>query len=72
MMAIGTVTEAGSKAVVAVRLCWVTRQNDSPRQHNPIELDDDELAAGLPVPPPDDPNLLASLEEAEVPSLWLL
>ncbi len=75
MVAIGTVTEAGFKAVVAVPLCWVLRPNDAPQQHNPFELDDDELAAvlaGLPAPPPDDTRLLAALEEAEVPSLWLL
>ena len=60
---------------MAVPVCWVLRPNDTPRQHNPFELDDDELAAvlaDLPAPPSDDPELLAALEEAEVPSLWLL
>ena len=75
MQANGTVAEAGVKAEVAAPLCWVLRPNDAPRQHNPFELDDDELAAvlaELPAPLPDDPRLLAALEEAEVPSLWLL
>jgi len=75
MVASRTVAEAGFKAEVAAPLCWVLRPSDAPRLHNPFELDDDELAAvlaDLPAPSPADPRLLAALEEAEVPSLWLL
>lgn len=67
--------EGVSEMAVLIPVSRYIRRNDSPRQHCPYEIDDEELAgllAELPEPSPVPPEMLASAEEAEVSSLCFL
>lgn len=68
-------TEWVSKSKFAAPVRWVVAAREAPCTSSPFEIDDEELECGLAELPevlPLSPDEMAALEQAQVPSLWLL